>query len=227
MPSILIPKPPFPNVPFLLGVPQIIRSLLFKPATNVTLGAQAQHGLWASAQVAPTWGIFTPAGVKVVNPDNVYAFDNRAEWRESDYTVQRGAFAAYNKVIVPEEVSVRMTKGGTLAQRTAFLKSIDQIKGDTNLYNILSPEKTYVGYNIIRVELMRRSSEGAYFLEVDVFLRQVNQQDPQYSTTAANTANAKNPAALPAVNQGNVQPNSAILNSVKAVVKVAISRAPL
>lgn len=228
MPSIFIPKPPFPNVPFLLGVPQLVRALLFQPANNVTLGAQAQHALWASSQVTPSWGVFDDNGNKVINPDNIYAFDSRAEWRISDYPVQRGAYSTFNKVIVPPDQVLRMTKGGTLSQRTAFLKSIDDIAGDTNTYAILTPEKTYFNQNIMRgPELMRRSSEGAYFLEVDIYFRTIVEQNPQYSTTAANTANAANPSALPAVNQGNVQPQPTVPNSVQTVVKNAVAGAPL
>jgi len=227
MPSVFIPKPPFPNVPFLLGVPQLVRSLLFQPATTVVLGAQAQHGLWASAQVAPSWGIFDDNGNKVITPDNVYAFSDRREWRESDYPVQRGAFDTFNKVIIPPEQMVRMTKGGTLSQRTAFLKSIRNIEGDTNTYAILTPEETYFSVNITRVELVRRSSEGAYFLEVDVFFRTIVEQNAQYSTTAANTANAQNPPALPPVNQGNIQPQPIVPNSVQTVVTNAVASAPL
>jgi len=228
MPSIFIPKPPFPNVPFLLGVPQLVRSLLFQPATTVTLGAQAQHNLWASAQVVPSWGIFNDSGVKVINPDNIFAFSDRAEWRESDYPVQRGAFASFNKVVVPFEDTVRMTKGGSLSDRTAFLASIDAIAGDTNVYSIRTPEKTYTNMNVLRRELLRRSSEGAYFLEVDIFFRNIIEQDPQYSSTAANTANAVNPSALPAVNQGNVQlvPLASAASSASAQAAAAIAQAP-
>lgn len=228
MPSVFIPRPPFPNVPFLLGVPQLVRSLLFQPANAVTMGAQAQHGLWASAQVAPSWGVFDDNGNKVIDPDNIYAFDSRAEWRLLDYQVQRGAFTTFNKVIVPPEQTLRMTKGGSLSDRTAFLKSIDNIAGDTNTYNILTPEKTYFSVNIMRgPELMRRSSEGAYFLEVDIYFRTIVEQSAQYSTTAANTANAQNPPALPPVNQGNVQPVPVVPNSVQTVVKSAVASAPL
>lgn len=228
MPSVFVSKSPFPNIPFIAGVPQIVRSLLFQPANDVTLGAQAQHGLWASSQVAPSWGVFDTNGNKVINPDNIYAFDSRAEWRLLDYQVQKGAFASFNKVIIPPEQVLRMTKGGSLAERTAFLKSIDRIAGDTNTYVILTPEKTYPSVNIMRgPELMRRSSEGAYFLEVDIHFRSIIEVTPQYSTTAANTSNAANPPALPAVNQGNVQPQSAVSNSVQTAVRNAVAGAPL
>lgn len=228
MPSVFVPKPPFPNVPFLLGVPQLVRALLFQPANAVTLGAQAQHNLWASAQVAASWGVFDSNGNKVINPDNIYAFDDRQEWRLSDYPVQRGAFSSFNKVIVPFEDSLRMTKGGSLTERRAFLKSIDAIAGDTNLYSIRTPEKTYLSVNILRTELLRRSSEGAYFLEVDIFFRNIVEQTAQYSTAAANTADAQNSAALPAVNQGNVQavPLTSAQSSTAAQAANAIAQAP-
>lgn len=227
MPSVFVPKPQFPNIPFLAGVPQIVRSLLFQPANQVTLGAQAQHGLWASSQVAPSWGVFNQNGVKVINPDNIYAFSDRNEWRVSDYPVQRGAFASFNKVIVPPDQTLRMTKGGSLTQRTAFLKSIDRIVGDTNIYYILTPEKTYASVNVTRSELIRRSSDGAYFIEVDIYFRTIVEQNAQYSTTAANTANATNPPALPTVNGGNVQLQDVVPNSVKTVAATAVADAPL
>lgn len=228
MPSVLIPKPPFPNVPFLLGVPQLVRALLFQPANNVTLGAQAQHNLWASAQIASSWGVFDSNGNKVIDPDNVFAFNDRQEWRLLDYPVQRGAFSSFNKVIVPFEDSLRMTKGGSLSARRAFLKSIDAIAGDTNIYSIRTPEKTYLSVNILRTELLRRSSEGAYFIEVDVFFRNIIEQTAQYSTAVANTANAQNSAALPAVNQGNVQavPLTSAQSSTAAQAASAIAQAP-
>lgn len=227
MPSVFITKPQFPNVPFLVGVPQLVRSLLFQPANQVTLGTQAQSGLWASSQVAISWGVFDQNGNKVINPDNIYAFGDRNEWRISDYPIQRGAFDTFNKVIFPPDQTLRMTKGGSLTQRTAFLKSIDRISGDTNLYYILTPEKTYPNVNIYKSELIRRSSEGAYFLEVDIRFRTIVEKNAQYSTTAANTSNAINPPALPPVNQGNVQPQDAIPNSVRTIAANAVANAPL
>lgn len=228
MPSVFVSKPLFPNVPFLLGVPQLVRAALFQPANTVTLGAQAQHNLWVSSQVAPSWGVFDSNGNKVIDPDNVFAFSDRAEWRESDYPVQRGTFASFNKVVVPFEDTLRMTKGGSLSDRQKFLKSIDDIAGDTNLYQIRTPEKTYLNMNILRRELLRRSSEGAYFLEVDIFFRNIIEQTPQYSTAAANTANAQNPPALPTVNQGNVQavPLTSAQSSTAAQAANAIAQTP-
>jgi len=226
MPSAFIPLPPFPNVPFLPGVPQLVRSALFQPANTITLGSQAQRGLWASSQIVSVWGIFDSNGNEVVVPDNIYAFNDRQEWRVSDYPVEDGGFGSYNKVIVPFENMVRLTKGGSLSERTAFLKSIDTIAPLTTLYQLRTPEKTYLNVNVLRVDLTRRSSEGAYFLEVDITFRNVRQQNPQYSSTAANTVKAQNPAALPAINRGTVQPSSILSAQTAAQATTALLKAP-
>lgn len=209
MPSVFITTPLFPNVQQLPGVPQLNRAIGQIPGPVLALGTTILRNLWPSNPAQPTWGILDQNNNRVITPDSILNFDNRNEWRLSDYPVQNGGFAPYNKVFIPFEVSVRLCKGGSLADRTEFLKQIAAIAGDTNFYNILTPEKTYLNVNITRYEVTRRGKEGAYFLsEVDVYFRQVNQQSAQYSATAANTTNAQNPAATPSVNQGNVQPTA-------------------
>ena len=233
MPSVFVPKPLYPNVPPLPGVPQLVRkTLITAEAALLPIQAVLDTGLlirqlilFASSH-APVWGIFDSNGNQVVSPDNIYAFNYRAEWRESDYQVEEGGFGTYNKVIVPFENAIRMTKGGTLSDRTVFLKQIDAIAPLTTVYSIHTPEKTYLSVNVLRVEMTRRSSEGAYFIEVDMTFRNVNQLNPQYSTTAANTANAQNSSALPAINQGNVQLLSGVPDQTSAQAITALSDAP-
>jgi hypothetical protein len=232
MSSVFIPKPLYPNVPPLPGVPQLVRKAL-TTAEAVLLPIQAaldtgllirQLILFASTQ-APVWGIFDSNGNRVISPDSIYAFNDRQEWRESDYPVEGGGFSTFNKVIVPFENGVRLTKGGSLADRTAFLKTVDMIAPLTTVYQIRTPEKTYLSVNVLRVELLRRSSEGAYFLEVDMTFRNVKVQNAQYSSTAANTANAQNPSAIPFVNKGNVQPSS-VSTQTAAQAAAALVQAP-
>jgi hypothetical protein len=224
MPSVIISVPPFPNVPQLTGVPQLIRSNEFPASPLPTIGTETQAPLWAASQGAPTWGVFDANLNRVVTPDSVLNFDNRNEWQIPDFPVQAGSFTTYNKVVKPYEISLRMTKGGSLSDRTAFINQIKTIAGDTNLYTILTPEISYVGVNITRYEITRRGAEGAFFLaEVDIFFRQVLQTPALYSTTSANTTNAQNPAAVPAVNNGNVQPSSAVPAVAQQVAANAIS----
>lgn len=211
MPSVIIVVPPFPNVPQMPGVPQLVRSFSAPASLPPSLGTQAQSSLWAATK-ASTWGVFDSSGNKVLDPDSVLDFDDRNEWRMSDYTVQANAnntgtgFGTFNKVTLPPENSLRFSKGGSLSDRTDFLNQIEAIAGDTNFYTIITPERSYVNRNITRYEVTRRGASGAYFLcEVDVFFRKIPVAQAVYSSTGANTANAQNAAALPPTNQGNVQ----------------------
>jgi hypothetical protein len=105
---------PFPNVPSLPGVPQVPRSAAFTPTEVTTLGVDAiSSKLWEASQAPAQWGIFTTdLSRQIVTPDSVVDFNVRPQWEVSTFPVQDGTFASYNKVKVPAEYVVRMTKGG-------------------------------------------------------------------------------------------------------------------
>jgi hypothetical protein len=231
MPSTFIPVPPFPNVPQLPGVPQLTRSPIGALAATVptiirSLLAPAMPGvLFHAVKAAPVWGIFDETGSQVISPDSILDFGYRAEYRVSDYPVQAGQFANYNKVTVPYEASVKMVKGSDLDARIRFTDACETVAASLALYSIITPEKTYVNVNPIRLEILRRETAGAFFIEAEMYFRQIQQVTPQYSSTtaaAANTANAQNPAATPQQNLGIVQPQ-AVPSAVSLIVSDILS----
>lgn len=206
-------KPPiivglYPDVPAFRGVPQLRRSPTAQQIRLLGFATAAIAGrLWHSSQTAPKWGVFNSANQPVVTPDSVLDFGYRNEYRVSDFPVQQGAFATYNKVANPFEIAVRMSKGKDLAARSNFLRQIDLAIATLDLYTIVTPENTYLNCNLLRYEVTRRGSQGAFFLtDVDLFFRQIQQVASQYSTTTQATQNARFPYARPPVNQGIVQP---------------------
>lgn len=231
----IIPKLPFPNVPKLPGVPQLARSNLFPPGPPPILGLAIALGkLWQSIFAQPQWGIYKPGGDNTINaggifdpqaktadtlvvkPDSFGEFDYRNESSVSDFPVQDGGFASFNKVNNPFEITVRLYKGGSKQARKKFLDSIEAIIGTLDLYKIVTPEKTYLGVNVTRYELSRRGPRGAYFLtEVDLYFREIRIVKATYSTTATTTQNAQQPSAAPVVNTGIVlaQPADIPLNT--------------
>jgi len=136
-------------------------------------------------------------------------FNARFEYRVADYPVQAGQFSNFNKVTVPAEIPIRMVTGLTLDDRTQFESDCRSVAASLDLFTIMTPENTYVGYNATRLEFSRRETQGAFFTEAEMFFRQIQQVTPQYSSTtaaAANTANAQNPGAKPVTGRGLVQP---------------------
>jgi hypothetical protein len=210
--AITVPLPPFPNVPNLPGVPQIARSLLFQALAPPALGFAAEPGiLWQATQAAPVWGVFDANNNEVINADSVQDFGWRQEYRVSNYQIQRGAFASFNKVALPFESSVVLSKGGSLSARTTFLQQIDTVAASLALYKILTPEKTYLNVNVTRPELSRRGAENACFFDVELFFVQIAEVEQQYSTStpgAPSTANSSVPSAVPPINSGQNNPQT-------------------
>lgn len=225
----VIPKLPFPNVPKLPGVPQLPRPGNFpsSPPLIVQLGASALQ-IFRAFDTRPVWGIFknsdaapnittdadgvqtvtvTPATTTpVVVPDSLIEMDYKNEWNVPNYPIQQGGFLNYNKVNNSFEISLRMTKGGSVSDRQAFLDSIEAIDGDLKLYEIRTPEKTYRNCNVIRFEYSRIGTKGAFFLAVDLVFKEIRITQAEYSTTAAATLNARDPSAVPPDNLGTTQP---------------------
>lgn len=220
----LIPKPQFPNVPSLPGVPQLLRSPIFPAAPPPIVGlALAGARLFQSLFTQPQWAIYkhlkpTQDDAKpgqlasvvvvakrtpVVSPDSFLEFGYRNESTLSDYPVQDGGFSTYDKVANPFEMSLRMSKGGSKLERKKFLDSIDAIVGTLDLYDIFTPEKTYLSVNVLRFDISRRGNKAAFFFaEVDLYFREVREVTATYSSNALVTANAQNFSARPVQNAG-------------------------
>lgn len=224
---ITVPLPPFPNVPLLPGVPQIARSLLITALSPPGLAFAAEPGvLWQSTQAAPVWGVFDQNNNRVIDADSVYSFGWRQEYRVSNYQIQRGAFASYNKVAVPFESSIVLIKGGSLSARTAFLREVDAVAASLATFNILTAEKNYLNVNVTRSELSRRGPENACFFDVELFFVQIAEVEQQYGTTAApgtpSTGSASVPSAVPPVNSGQnnpLIPTTAVRSAALAAIR--------
>ncbi len=226
MPNPIIPLPTFPNVAQLPGVPQLVRANQAIGTVQLAVGA-VQKFLGQAAQAGPSWGIFDAAGNLVIKPDSFLDFDNSNDWNLPTFPLQDGEFSNYNKVKLPAEFSIKISKGGSVQDRKNLLNKIALIAGDTNLYTILTPEKSYPSVNIRRYTIRRQGREGAYFFaDLEIYFRNIQQTISQYSSTDANTANAISPLATPPVNLGTQFPEVSVLPSVQASVNEALVNTP-
>ena len=194
-------------IPAIPGVPPLPAGVNLPQLS--ALATQAVSGLlWQASQSPPAWGVFDDQGNEVVVPDSVLEFTNRREFDISDFPVQAGSFASYNKVLRPREVQLRMSKGGTQDDRAGFLRQIDSLSESLDLYTITTPERVYLNMNLQRYEVIRRGARGAYFLtEVDLYFIEVLQVQAQYSSTPV-LPNSQSEAAQPTSNVGTVYPQS-------------------
>ena len=216
MPLPIIPKPEFPNLPFLPGIPALFRSPTFSPAVRGVLST-LEGIVWQMYNNAPVWGVFDQSGQQVLAPDNVFDIAWRNESAIARFPLQDGDFANYDKVQNPFETSLRLTKGGSIAERQQFLATIDAIANDTNLYNIVTPEKTYINCNIQGVRYERDATNGANLLKVDISFLEIRSIAGSFSIASLITS-PKLPSATPPINNGKVQPVVPSQSILKAIL---------
>ncbi len=189
--------PVFPDVPKVPGVPAVARSLI-NPGTE-TEPRLTQDSITVTAAAKNQWGIYTTAGAQALEPDSITAIGYDAEYRVADFPIEEGGFESYDKVAVPFQNRVVMTKGGTLEQRRAFLRAVDEIKGNLELYNVVTPEWTYLNVNIVRVSTDRSREQGAGLITVELQLQEIRQN------ATASFSQTRDPASADPVSNGSVQ----------------------
>lgn len=146
------------------------------------------------------WGVFDQNGIPLLLADNVKSvkFQNRS--KVSTAPLEKGSFAAYNKVIEPYTVNVVMTKGsGGVKERGAFLALVDAFANSTDLFMVITPEAIYPNCNIVGYDYVREAGDGARLLKVNLHLQEIREVEVEYTKTKAESAEAVQ-------EQGNVQP---------------------
>jgi hypothetical protein len=186
--------------------------------------------LWRMFQGQARWGIFDASGNPMGNPSqfmdippvvlstiglgptlSTNAVDYTKEMRISDFPIERGGFASYNKVELPASPVVTLCFGGSDGDRSAFLDALDVATKSIDLYSVATPDATYIDYSIERYNYSRRSSKGATMLIVEVALREIRQVSAQYTQVAKDTS------AAPVQDNGKVQPQKPDVSTLKSI----------
>ena len=238
MPSIL-----YPTVPYYPGVPELLRpvSAVIAASPVLAIGIGTVENILGSAlQQAPRWGIFDVDGAQLgvtgsasvsilsilasqiagdISPTlSTLDVEFMRETRISDFPLEAGSFASYNKVQMPANPVVTLALAGTEDDRTAFLTAIDAASIGTELYSVVTPEVTYGDYSIERYRYARRSSQGATLLVVEISLKEIRQVTASFATvTAAPIVDPQNAGATPSVSGGITQPKVPDVSTLKSL----------
>lgn len=197
----IIPKALYPLVPNLAGVPALLRDGA-KILDTATFGLLSKSGILDQliGSDPVRWGVFDKSGQPVAIGDSIASFDYSNGSKVSNYPVEKGAFAAYNKVDSPYDAKITITCGGSEERRSAFIHDLDAAADSIRLFNILTPEKTYANANIERFDYRRTSSNGAGVIVAELYLIEVRE------TATAKFSEPKDVGALDPQAQGQIQP---------------------
>lgn len=188
------------------------------------ISSLASDAITATSNQTVQWGIFLN-GEPVVIADNVVSVEFVQDYKISNYPIEQGSFASYNKVQQPFEVKVAFSTGGSSSDKQEFINSIAAVIGDTNLYTLATPDVTYSNLNFVHQDY-RRNSGRVGLLVIDVRCEEVRPASLATSTSTPTTTSGgtttatttdisivpgnqinqpQNPAASPVVNGGNLQ----------------------
>ena len=140
-------------------------------------------------------------------PDSWGEFSPRYETQVSDYPIENGAFAAYNKVKRPTGVSVTMIKTGSDVARFAWLTAIRQQEAQfpNALYTLVSPQGVYVDFTLQGINYETRPDKGSNILYLTLQFTEV----PQIATSLNGFTNVLEAKSTPVSQIGNVFSNAA------------------
>lgn len=225
-----MPLIPFPNVPDVPGVPSIPRSPNAPVAQTAILGL-VQGLLWRVARSQTRWGVFDKSGKPLGDPSqftglagaaldslglgvtlSTGSVDYSKETKISDFPIEQGGFASYNKVETPASPVVTLHLSGSENNRRTFLDEIDKAVKSTDFYSVVTPEVTYANYSIERYNYTRRNTKGATLLTVELTLKEIREVSAQYSQIQA----PKDVGATPTVDTGKVQAKTPDTSTLKA-----------
>jgi hypothetical protein len=146
---------------------------------------------------------------------STFSFDYIREAKVSDFPIELGSFAAYNKVQNPANPMVTLILDGTENDRTTFLTAMESAVASTDLYSVVTPEVVYVNYSIERFSYSRKASKGATLLYVEVSLKEIRQITAAFAQVSPISSPA-DPAATTQESNGLTQtapvPASTLLN---------------
>jgi hypothetical protein len=168
------------------------------------------------------WGFYLN-GKKLddVKPDSIVAIEYTREWAVADFPIEGGGFGSYDKVLRPYDIRLRVTKGGKEKDRRAFLMDIETISESLDLFDIVTPIKTYLSVTVSRLGLGQAASAGVGLLTIDLGIREVR------ITAGVAFTNVVDPGSAATVNSGTVQAQPASAAATAAVVaKVKKAFAP-
>jgi len=186
----VITKPRYPDVPKDPGVPPVQRALQVAESA-IILAANAVSLL--SLFQGPKWGIFDKDGNPVIVGDSVKSVAVKKGYRISDYPVEDGAFASYNKVEQPFEAQCIFTKAGGDSERADFMATIQDAVASLELFSVVMPEFTFASANLTSYDFEREARNGVSLLTVAIGVEEV-----RVTATSAFTSTQTPSGATPA-----------------------------
>ena len=211
---------PYPDVPNLPGVPPVNRSGQQAIGAGLAVAAEL-YQLYKDLKNTPpkypkqkdnfsVWGILYASNVKVrkltgtyaLEPDSFVKFEYKKDNKIPNYPIEQGSFQTYNKVSLPYEIKLVVTKNGSISP---FIVKINELVNSTTLLTIVTPDAVYKTTNLIHFDYRKEARNGAVLLIGELTFQEVriapNPSAPTTSPQGAKTTPLGQVSPLPTLTQ--------------------------
>lgn len=175
------------------------------------------------------WGIFDQSGNPALDVDTCVDIEYSNNSKVSDFPVEQGAFASYNKVRSPYEATVTVAVSGETRMIKA-LAAIEAMVNSTVLYHVVTPTNVYTNASVEKFSYKRSREDGAWMLSAKISLKQIREVQPKYTTVTLKAATVKKKDAATTAKDGKQQektPPNRFLNMTAAeAFKAGMAEAP-
>ena len=217
---------PYPDVPNLPGVPPVNRAGQQAIGAGLAVAAEL-YQLYKDLKNTPpkypkqkdnfsVWGILYASDEKIsynvkvrkltgtyaLEPDSFVKFEYKKDNKIPNYPIEQGSFQTYNKVSLPYEIKLVVTKNGSISP---FIVKINELVNSTTLLTIVTPDAVYKTTNLIHFDYRKEARNGAVLLIGELTFQEVriapNPSAPTTSPQGAKTTPLGQVSPLPTLTQ--------------------------
>ena len=162
------------------------------------------------------WTILDENSLPVLEFTSFISLDAGNASKITDYPVEAGSFATYNKIVTPNELTVTLAIQGDSYKLQNAIDILNTLCNEAQIVNIVSPYTYYKGYSLESFDYSFNQTDGVGILITPLNFKEIRQVQAAYTNSIRFT---KNPSAISKVEGGKKQgkKTSVFFDGAKAV----------
>ena len=152
----------------------------YNPVYNWQLVAQAHDRYLLEDLGAREWAFVEPQSGAMLAFKSFVQLNYSVAHKVVSAPVEN-SFVAYNKTTDPEQLDIRGAIKGAPEEIGDALDTLIYFAQSTELLNILTPEKYYIGFNLYKLDYKRDARDGVDLVIFDARLQEIRQVESMYT----------------------------------------------
>jgi hypothetical protein len=194
------------------GIPNLLSGQNFAQNAGLLLLGAGESSIFSLLSLQPTWGIYVSGTQDVaIAVDSVVEMGVSRENPASNYRIESGSFASYNKVQNSRVVPILVSRGGTQAERSELLDWLEQNVNLPTTFDLLMPESALQNFTLVSYKIERRAEKGVTILYAQCHFMEIREVPALYynsGTPTTDTSDAASSNDVPSTPTSYAQPSS-------------------